>query len=107
MTSKVRCVCPRGKGQAASGPSVRAFCAVFGLASAALGDSVRAAAHHSPSLTLFYPRSVKLIAQQDCAMSNTRRRQPRSLLDDYCSQLGALLERRYTERAPRSLTTRS
>jgi two-component system cell cycle sensor histidine kinase PleC len=32
-------------------------------------------------------------------MSNTRRRQPRSLLDDYCSQLGALLERRYTERA--------
>jgi two-component system cell cycle sensor histidine kinase PleC len=31
-------------------------------------------------------------------MSNTRRHHG-SLLDDYCSQLGALLERRYTERA--------
>ena len=31
-------------------------------------------------------------------MSNVRR-QRRSLLDDYCLQLGALLERRYTERA--------
>jgi two-component system cell cycle sensor histidine kinase PleC len=31
-------------------------------------------------------------------MSNTRRQQ-RTLLDDYCTQLGALLERRYTERA--------
>jgi two-component system cell cycle sensor histidine kinase PleC len=29
---------------------------------------------------------------------STRRRQPRSLLDDYCRQLGELLERRYTER---------
>ena len=29
---------------------------------------------------------------------NRRQRQHRSLLDDYCSQLGALLERRYTER---------
>ena len=28
-----------------------------------------------------------------------RRQPPRSLLNDYCSQLGALLERRYTERA--------
>jgi two-component system cell cycle sensor histidine kinase PleC len=36
--------------------------------------------------------------QQDWAMSNTRRQQ-RSLLDDYCTQLGALLERRHTERA--------
>ncbi len=32
-------------------------------------------------------------------MSQTRRRQHRSLLDDYCSQLGTLLERRHTERA--------
>src|SRR5689334_15057354 len=30
---------------------------------------------------------------------NRRQRQSRSLLNDYCSQLGALLERRYTERA--------
>jgi signal transduction histidine kinase len=29
---------------------------------------------------------------------SSRRRQHRSLLDDYCSQLGTLLERRYTER---------
>src|SRR5205085_5655867 len=29
---------------------------------------------------------------------NRRPRQHRSLLDDYCAQLGALLERRYTER---------
>ena len=29
---------------------------------------------------------------------NSRQRQSRSLLNDYCSQLGALLERRYTER---------
>ena len=32
-------------------------------------------------------------------MSTTRRRQPRSLLDDYCNQLGMLVERRHTERA--------
>jgi signal transduction histidine kinase len=38
-----------------------------------------------------------LTGQQDCAMRHNR--QHRSLLDDYCSQLGALLERRYTERA--------
>jgi two-component system, cell cycle sensor histidine kinase PleC len=38
------------------------------------------------------------VAQQEWAMSNTRR-QHHSLLDDYCSQLGALLERRHTERA--------
>src|SRR5579859_3275189 len=31
-------------------------------------------------------------------MKKTRQRQSRSLLDDYCAQLGALLERRYTER---------
>ena len=30
---------------------------------------------------------------------SSRRHQHRSLLDDYCSQLGTLLERRYTERA--------
>jgi two-component system cell cycle sensor histidine kinase PleC len=30
---------------------------------------------------------------------NSRQRKPRSLLDEYCGQLGALLERRYTERA--------
>lgn len=32
-------------------------------------------------------------------MSNSRQRERRSLLDDYCSQLGTLLERRHTERA--------
>ena len=32
-------------------------------------------------------------------MTSTRQRRHRSLLDDYCSQLGELLERRYTERA--------
>lgn len=32
-------------------------------------------------------------------MSATRRHRSGSLLDDYCSQLGTLLERRYTERA--------
>ncbi len=32
-------------------------------------------------------------------MSKPRQRQNRSLLDDYCSQLGTLMERRYTERA--------
>jgi signal transduction histidine kinase len=32
-------------------------------------------------------------------MTATPRHRPRSLLDDYCQQLGTLLERRYTERA--------
>jgi two-component system cell cycle sensor histidine kinase PleC len=40
-----------------------------------------------------------LDAKQDYAMTSTRQRRHRSLLDDYCSQLGELLERRYTERA--------
>src|SRR5436305_1666456 len=37
------------------------------------------------------------LTEQDSPMSR-RNNQQRSLLNDYCSQLGALLERRYTER---------